>query len=431
MLVRLSKAVIVLTVVTLVGTSGSWGQEAKKPQWKDRAEYDLVAAITKETNNTKKLELLNTWKEKYPNTDFKLERLQHYLVTYQALNQPTKMVETAQAMLAINPKDVQALYWLCTLVPRAPKPNESDFSMAEKSAHGLLEAVEETFAPSKRPATTSEADWNKAKNDMVALAHKTLGWVAMQRKNWEQAETEFQKSLAVAPNAGEVSYWMGTVMIAQKKPEKSTAAIYHIARAASYTGPGALNPQGRQEVNKYLEKLYTQYHGSSNGLAELRAQAQTQALPPPDFQIKTAAQVAFDKEEQFKKEHPMLALWQNTKKALLGEGGAEFWEGTVKRSLMPGGVGGVQKFRGRLVSQKPARNPKELVLAIDDGNTPEVTLNLDEPMRGSAEPGAEISFEGIATEFTKDPFMLTFEVEKKNVEGWPEPTSRRRTKKGR
>ena len=61
--------------------------------------------------------------------------------------------------------------------------------------------------------------------------------------------------------------------------------------------------------------------------------------------------------------------------------------------------------------------PKELTLAIG-GDTPNVTLKLDEPLPGKMDPGGEISFFGAAKEFSKDPYMLTFEVAPDDLEGW-------------
>jgi hypothetical protein len=45
---------------------------------------------------------------------------------------------------------------------------------------------------------------------------------------------------------------------------------------------------------------------------------------------------------------------------------------------------------------------------------------MDAPLRGKADPGTDLEFEGTATGFTKDPeFMVTFEVEKEKLVGWP------------
>ncbi|MCS6952832.1 MAG: tetratricopeptide repeat protein [Bryobacterales bacterium] len=432
MAVRLSN-VTRLAIMAVFGLASAFAQQAER-QWKDRAEYDLYVAITKEADPNKKLQLLNEWRQKYPQTAFAKERLQLFLFTYQALNQPAQMVEAAQEILALDPKDFQALYWMTLLTPTLGKATPDVLSNGEKAAKGLLGALDETFALEKKPAATSEADWKNARKDSEALAYRTLGWIAMVRKQPEQAEEYFTKALQLEPSAaslpffrpGDIAYWLGSVLIAQKVPEKQMRALFHFARAASYDGAGSLTPQGRQDVNKYLEKVYAAYHGSLEGLDQIRQMARTQPLPPADFKIKSAAEIAMEKEEELRKANPMLALWLSVKKELTAEGGEQYFQERVKQALLPGAaVPGVTKFRGRLVAAKPPRNPKELVLAISDATTPEVTLRLEEPLAGTAEPGTEISFAGVAAEFTRNPFMLTFEVEKGQVEGWPAPAPKK------
>src|SRR5262249_42669887 len=111
------------------------------------------------------------------------------------------------------------------------------------------------------------------------------------------------------------------------------------------------------------------------------------------------------------KDNPQLALWKTIKDALLAENGAQYWE-SLKGTAPP-------KMRGKLVSHKPALRPKELVLSIDE-EKPQVTLKLENPLPGKAEPGTELQFQGVPEEFTKEPFMLTFSVDSKDkIEGWP------------
>ena len=62
----------------------------------------------------------------------------------------------------------------------------------------------------------------------------------------------------------------------------------------------------------------------------------------------------------------MLALWKSIKTELTGEGGAAYFENNMKDAALPGGVNGVTKFKGKLVSMTPAVRPKELVLAIEN-----------------------------------------------------------------
>jgi hypothetical protein len=56
---------------------------------------------------------------------------------------------------------------------------------------------------------------------------------------------------------------------------------------------------------------------------------------------------------------------------------------------------------------------------VGDGTTPDATLVLDAPLPGKADPGVQIEFSGVPSSFTKDPYMVTFDVEKKKIVGWP------------
>ncbi|HVN07310.1 MAG TPA: hypothetical protein VMT86_22980 [Bryobacteraceae bacterium] len=386
---------------------------AKKKQYKDQQEYTLYDSATKEKDPNKKLALLNTWKEKYPESDFKQERLLLYLTTYQSLNQAAKMVDTAKDLLTIDPKDITALYWITFLAPSLNNTSADGLATTTQAANGLLNA--------EKPANTKDEDWKVAKTNLDAIAYKTLGWVAMAQKNNADAEQDLKKSLAANPNAGEATYWLGQVVlarsIAEKKPEMQSEALYYFARAAAYDGQGALDPALRKKVDDYLTKAYTTLHGDTTGLADLKTMAKANPMPPADFKIKTAAEIAAEKEEELKKTNPQLALWLNIKGQLLSPDGQTYFDSSMKGAAVP-------KLKGWLVSAKPAARSKELLVSMEskDG-APNVTLKLvgtddTTPIALTGKPvlGEEIQFEGIGESFTKDPtFMVTFDVQKAKI----------------
>jgi len=98
---------------------GQAGQPARN--WKDRAEYDLYNASVKEQDPNKRLALLNSWKEKYQISDYAPERLQIYLTTCSALNQPDKVIATDNEVLQTDAKNLTALYLITLNVQRLPK----------------------------------------------------------------------------------------------------------------------------------------------------------------------------------------------------------------------------------------------------------------------------------------------------------------------
>jgi len=46
-------------------------------------------------------------------------------------------------------------------------------------------------------------------------------------------------------------------------------------------------------------------------------------------------------------------------------------------------------------------------------------LDLDAALPGKADTGVELEFSGVPSSFTKEPFNVTFDVEKKKLVGWP------------
>jgi tetratricopeptide (TPR) repeat protein len=381
----------------------------KKKQYKDQQEYTLFDSATKETDANKKLTLLNTWKEKYADSDFKMDRLKLFLTTYQQLGQPAKMIDTAKEILASDPKDITALYWITFLTPTLGSTSSDTLDTGEKAANGLLNA--------EKPASVKDEDWTKAKSQTDPIAYTTLGWIAMQRHNNDVAEQNFKKSLTIDPKAAQVSYWLGTVIITEKKPEKQAEALFDFARAAAYDGPEALTPDGRRKIDEYLTKVYTTVHGDTSGLAELKAMAKASPTAPADFKIKTAAEIAAEKEEDLKKTNPQLALWLNLKGQLLSPEGQTYFDSSMKGAAVP-------KLRGWIISAKPAVKSKELLVSMEGKDqAANVTLKLvgsdgttAAPLTGKPELGNEIEFEGIGDSLAKDPaFMVTFDVEKGKI----------------
>jgi hypothetical protein len=413
-----------------LGLGAAWGQtpQPKKPEWKDRAEYDLEQSAEKEQDSKKKLDLLNQWKKDYPNTDFKMLRLDQYLATYRALQDAANSLDTAQEMLREDPKYMNALFWTCLLVVSAKDASPARLEIGEKAANTLVSNLDEFFAPEKKPATATDAAWKQARTDLAALANRTLGWVNKERKNQPEAEKYITEDLKLNPNDAEASYWLGTIIgtTIRQKPERTSEALFQFARAAAYDGPGAMDAKTRQTVLDYVTKTYANYHGQdAEGLRQLLALARAQAFPPAGFKILSEDELKEQKLQQKGKDNPSLPFWVKAiKEPLTAAEGAQAFESNVKNAMIP--PPDQPALQGAVISCEPARAPKTVILGIESPTVPEVKLVFLEPLSRSAEPGTIIKFRGVATAFTKQPFLLTFEVDKKDLTGWPAPSPARK-----
>jgi tetratricopeptide (TPR) repeat protein len=386
---------------------------AGQPQYKDPAEYTLYSSILADTNPKTRLDKLQEWQTKYPTTEFAKVRKQIYLDTYVKLNQPKDAVDTAKQILAEDPKDFWSLYYTMSLTRAVAgdKPTPDVLDQGEKATTALLANIDTP------PPGVAADKWQGARTPVEALGHTTLGWIAMQRKTWDAAEAEFQKSLQLDPNNGEVDFFMGTVVVSQKNPQKTSAGLFYFARAATYEGTGGLAPAGRQQALAYVQRAYKGYHGSDDGFNDLVAAAKAGTTPPADYHIVSVAETA-DKQRKAQEvqeaedaKNPQLLLWKNIKMQLTAADGATYFNSSMKGALLP-------TLKGKVVKLDPEVKPKTVVLALEDGTTPDATLKFEMPLAGKVEPGAELTFEGVPDSYTATPYMVVFSVEPDKLHGW-------------
>jgi tetratricopeptide (TPR) repeat protein len=398
--------------VGLILTPLSSQQPAKKV--KDQGEYNIYNDVLKAKDDpNKQIQLLQKWKESYPDSDYKEDRAAMVAQDYATLNKPTEAIKAAQDVLQLNPKNLTALVTIVNSARNVAPPTPDSLSAGEQAANTLLSNLD-----TLKPPNVSDTDWNAAKAQIAQIAQTTLGWVKMQQKQYDAAETSFRKVLQTNPKSAQAAYWLGTVLYAQKK---YAPALYEFARAVSYTGEGALPDAAKQAADQYLKKAYVGYHGSEDGLDALKKQAAGAALPPDDLTIASVTDIAKGQqaaEDQFLKEHPDVKLWRELRDALKADGGETYFTEHVKDALIPPQEGEFRQFKAKVVSME---NPKEIVVTVDDTDGPngDATLVFEAPIRGKLEPGAEISFSGAPLSYSKDPFNIKFSVDRKNVTGLP------------
>lgn len=413
---------------------------AQKSQknWKNTAEYDLYSAIIKPTATpAERLQNLDKWKAGYPQSDYADTRQKIYLITYAALNNHRAAFDTAIEILKTDPNDFESIKEILGYV-RALEPtdakatlsaqNKADLDMAEKVARYLIANGDAVFAADRQKlAGATDIQWAQAKSTMEKFAQFTLGYIGVEEKDTAKAEAELIKDLQVDPTNASASLMLANLLLTQQKehPDKMPLALFEYARASNYDGTGALDAKTRASLDNFLTtKAYPTYHGSAQGLPELKVLAKTNALPPGDMSIKSTVDLA--KEDEAKREkaaadNPMLAFWTEIKEALTSSDAAtsdKYWDAMKGAGLPPAEKVPTGKFKGTLISATPETRPKELLIAIEKPDVADAKLVLEEPLPGKMEPGGEISFFGAAEELSKSPFMITFKVSKDDIEGW-------------
>ncbi len=420
-----------IAAATAVMAGMALGQQPAAPQknYKDDGEFQVYTAVTKDfgaKDFAKALTDLDTWKQKYPQSDFAADREVFYVQSYMNTKQYGKLVDQATELMSkgldqvfSDPKTapgqiLQILYNTTAAIPAVPNPTPAQLATGEKAARQLL-----TF--DRRPEGVNDEAWTKLKADVQPPAKAALMYVALypgnlamtkQPKDCAAAEVAYSKALSDYPDSSMVSYNLATALSCLKK---NAQAIYEFQRAA-VIDPTLGGTKDPKQIVAIADKAYIQVHGSNEGLDKLKLQVKESPAPPAGFEIKTATQIAEEKEAEFEKSNPQLALWMKIKGALADTNGAEYFESQLKNAAVP-------QLRGTLVGAKPSCRPKELLVAVPLPDAPqplqaEITLKLDKPLTGKPEEGTEFHWTGVPSAFTPNPaFMLTMDVEAAKIEG--------------
>jgi tetratricopeptide (TPR) repeat protein len=382
---NLSVAACLLLLVASVATPSP--QENQKVP-KDQAEYELAnKTFTAVQGGDWKTALagLDEWKEKYPDSAFKDDWTRLYMRGYQNTGQKEEAIKIAQDILKASPKDFEANFLIASMAPTMGGSDPAMLDAGAKAAQAVLD---------NRPPQATDEQWKP----LQLTAYQTLGWVAMQKKDHLEAEKQFTTVLGLNPNLAQVSYWLGNEVLAQGNPNKNELALFSFARASVYDGEGALNAQGREQVDTYLKKVYTNYHGSEEGLDEIKTIAKSRALPPADLKIKSKEVVKFEEEQASRKAEPMVWVYRDLKANLQGSEGDAIW-GELKGKLTP-------KMQLYVVGSDSAR-PQVVSFSPTKGGPAEVVVNMENRLRAAPGVGTKRTIEGVASSMTKDPFKLT------------------------
>jgi hypothetical protein len=392
--------------------------------------YNEVVKDIGVPNFPKAIADLDAWRQKYPDSDFKDERSALYIQAYAGANQPAKTLDTAGELIS---KDLNAvftgngsqatiirvLYNAVWAISQIANPTPAQLATGENAAHQLM-----TY-DQPLPGVSTEK-WTEVRNDMREKAKAALLYIAMlpgiqamakQPPDCPAAESAYSKALVDYPEKAAISYELGRALNCEAKtmPEKQPPAIYEFLRAATID-PTLGDPRNdKKKIQTFADSAYVRLHGSDEGLDHLRRQVKESPLPPADFKIATAAEIADATQAEFEKNNPQLALWMKVKGALSESNGEQYFDGQLKDAAVP-------RLKGVLVEAKPACQPKELLVAVplpgmQQPPRAEITLKLDKALPGKPELNMEFQWEGVPSAFTKEPFMLTMDAEAAKMTG--------------
>jgi hypothetical protein len=427
-------AIAILTAVALTGAPQAATPQAAAPAApkektvKDQAEYDISNQTFKditEKNWKQALTDLDTWKQKYPDSDWKDDREFYYLQGLFYTQQFDKaeqfggelMDKDLASMFKANQGNILAIDYMVTASAAqllGHNATREQIALGDKAAHKLLEFADTYFVAANKPSGQTDEQFQQTKAQMTPIATGYLlqeavqpGVDAMAKKDCPAAEAAFTKALGDYPQNTWISYQLARAYNCQ---QKVFPAVYEYARAAA-VDPSLLKSTDPNQVTTFVKKTYVTVHGSDEGYDALLALAKTAPLPPADFKIITVEELKAKADEDFAKNNPELAVWKNIKDNLVAQGEPFF--DNMKGAELP-------QLLGVIADAKPACHSKSLTVYVPSpdnaAKTPEITIKFATALSGKPEVGSQIKFVGVGDTFAANPFMVTLTAEKDKIQ---------------
>ncbi len=127
-------------------------------------------------------------------------------------------------------------------------------------------------------------------------------------------------------------------------------ALYHLARAVvTDKGVDVLFANDYQTADAFLNKAYEGFHGSVEGLSELKELARQTVFPPSDFRISFFEGDPVGDPSPFDRANPDIASWRLVRDAILSDGGDKYFA-DIEGALTPPQDGPFTMFRATVVT---------------------------------------------------------------------------------
>jgi len=123
-----------------------------------------------------------------------------------------KVIEFGDKVLALVPEDANTLITLSSLIPERLPTDEAGkkaaLDKAEQYATKAQAVVAKIFGGAK-PASVSDADWTNQKNGIESTLHANLGFIALNRQNYDKSVEEYEKVVKINPKDGIAQFRLG------------------------------------------------------------------------------------------------------------------------------------------------------------------------------------------------------------------------------
>ena len=190
-------------------------------------ELKALQAIVNANTVDARVAAADTFVKSFPKSEYRGFALTMAAEAYEVGGNITKAIIYYQQALEANPKDYNAMLMLAAETARTTREfdldKEEKLAKAEKYANDGMALI--PSAPKPNPQLTEE-QWAALKKDDQARGHEALGLIAMARKKYDTAASEFKTATEVASQPQPSTFVrMGGSYTDAGKPDEAIAVL--------------------------------------------------------------------------------------------------------------------------------------------------------------------------------------------------------------
>jgi tetratricopeptide (TPR) repeat protein len=370
------------------------------------AEYKNYLAAVNTQDPTKRAQALEIFIAWYPYSVLRVEAFEQTMAAWQAANNPAKADAIAVRLLQVDPDNVRAL------ANRAYSGRTQAMAGDEKALAAAVEAAHRgmTALPKwQRPPPMTEPDFTRLKMQLVAVFDGTLGYAALQAKDYAKARAHFSEAVNVNPGSLPDTYQLAVALLEGKPTD--ALGFWYAARAITIAR-STQNEAAAAEIEKYARARYSHYHGTDRDWGKLVMAVANEQRPPDGFadSIPRAMSPAETAVYMAAKNDPAALTFEDWEFILSHRGDSpdnkeaadKVWKAIVEKQQ----DGARLKLPVKVIKATSERIEAALSEENQASNTVDLEIALEHPLRPLPAVGSTISIIGALSDYRPKPFRF-------------------------
>jgi hypothetical protein len=270
-------SVMALAGIGLTAAPQLHAQDPGQVTIKDPAEFNAYQMFSTQSDPKQKAAAGDTFLKTYPQSVVKSAVLDQLIDAYQQSGDSAGVLKTAQALLQVDPNNPKAILYSVAIKNGQCKQSQDQATCDDSSA------LAQKGLTVQKPAAMSDADWKKFSQTAIPMFHSAIATADTVKKDYKGAQAEYTAELHLYTDQDTATpgpAMNDTLLLAQAYSQPGSSqdlkeAIWFYARVWA-VAPAQFKPQ----IEKPLEAYYKRFHGSLDGLDQLKQAAALATFPP-------------------------------------------------------------------------------------------------------------------------------------------------------